>query len=291
MGKPRPIIRRPHEKDFLKKARLVYYCPPIHYEAALVNTFINLYRTLFAKRFFYKWNRTLLKCALSGLGVGNCGKRISGELHCLQEIIGNKEKPVVFDIGANIGEWSELALQINPGIEIYAFEPQKCAFEKLNALPGIHAFNAGCGSMPGKLTLYDRPDISSQTHSSFCKEAIAHLGKGVVEDEADVVTIDQFVEEHQIQKIDLMKIDVEGFEMEVLQGAKKCLKNGLISAIQFEFNSMSVFKRVYFKDFYDFLPNFAFYRLLPQGKIPLRHYDPTLHELFTFQNVLAVAKQ
>lgn len=251
---------------------------------------ISLYRTLFAKRFFYKWNRCLLRCAYSGLGIDNFSNTEYSEKRCLQEVIGNKEKPILLDIGANVGMWSKLALQVNPNAKIFSFEPQRKSFAKLKEITGISAYNVGCGSTHTKLTLYDRADTPLQTHSSFCKGVIDHLNKGMIQEKCDIITMDWFIQEHKLPKIDLMKIDVEGFELEVLKGAINSLKKGLISAIQFEFNAMNVFQRVFFKDFYDLLSGFYLYRLLPKGKIPLRHYDPALHELFTYQNILAIAK-
>ena len=247
-----------------------------------------MYTTLFAKRFFYKWNRTLLRCALSGLGVGNCSTRSSGERQCLKTLIQKKEKPTILDVGANQGDWSKLALSINPTAQIFAFEPQKKIFKKLEAIQGIHAFNLGCGSKIERLPIYSRPTIS--THSSLCKEVLSNLDEVIDQEEVEMTTIDEFIDKQKLEKIDLLKIDVEGFELEVLKGAKNAINRGIIEAIQFEFNTMNIYKRVFFKDFYAYLPHYTFYRLLPNGKIPLRQYDPTLHELFCFQNILAIRR-
>ncbi len=247
----------------------------------------NLYRAIFARRFFYKWNRWLLHCGLKGLGINNCGDA-SGEYFYLKQLIEKKQKPVLFDVGANVGEWSRRALEINPSSSIFAFEPNTAPFEKCSKISQIKAFNMACGSKEERRTIYDRPDYPISTHASLDRGIISKLGKGVVEKEIEVVTLDQIIASHEIKNIDLLKIDVEGFEYEVLRGAKKAIKNGVIHAIQFEFNDLNVYRRRFFRDFQKLLPQFVFYRLLPKGKIPLRSYDPVLHEIFAYQNLLAI---
>ncbi|NGX59970.1 MAG: hypothetical protein KR126chlam3_01130 [Chlamydiae bacterium] len=75
----------------------------------------NLYRAIFARRFFYKWNRWVLHCGLKGLGINNCGDAS--------------------------GEWSLKALEINPSSSIFAFEPNTAPFEECSKISQIKAFN------------------------------------------------------------------------------------------------------------------------------------------------------
>jgi hypothetical protein len=87
---------------------------------------------------------------------------------------------------------------------------------------------------------------------------------------------------------DLLKIDVEGAELEVLKGAVGAIKAGKIDVIQFEFNEMNVVSRVFFRDFWHVLDGYSFYRLLPFGLFPIRNYRTFFCELFAFQNIVAV---
>ena len=80
-------------------------------------------------------------------------------------------------------------------------------------------------------------------------------------------------------------LDVEGLEYEVIKGAKKTSPR----MIQFEFNSMDVYFRIFLKDFYDLLPNYDFYRISPKELIPLGEYN-TINEIFAYQNILCIKK-
>ena len=91
-------------------------------------------------------------------------------------------------------------------------------------------------------------------------------------------------------KIDLLKIDTEGHELAVLQGAKQLLERGAIDVIQFEFNEMNVISRVYMRDFMQLLADFRFFRLLPTGAMPMDAYDPRVMEIFAFQNIACVRR-
>ncbi|MDQ5950777.1 MAG: hypothetical protein QG639_53, partial [Patescibacteria group bacterium] len=94
----------------------------------------------------------------------------------------------------------------------------------------------------------------------------------------------------KIKSIDLLKIDAEGNELAVLKGCKHLLEKNKVQIVQFEFNETHAYSHVLVKDFYDVLPSFEFYRLLPNAAIKLGHYRPLTHELFGFQNIVAVRK-
>jgi hypothetical protein len=93
-----------------------------------------------------------------------------------------------------------------------------------------------------------------------------------------------------VTQIGLLKIDTEGHEMAVLMGASRLLKRGGIDFIQFEFNEMNVFSRVFMRDFFDLLPGYTFHRLLPETAIKLASYDPVFMEVFAYQNLVCVRK-
>jgi hypothetical protein len=102
--------------------------------------------------------------------------------------------------------------------------------------------------------------------------------------------LSDFVKEHSIDYIDLLKIDTEGNEMKVLLGLKDFLAKGKVGAIHFEFNEMNVISRVFFKDYFDLLSNYNFYRLLPNGMLPIERYNPIDCEIFAYQNIVGIKK-
>ena len=63
------------------------------------------------------------------------------------------------------------------------------------------------------------------------------------------------MDEKKIDDIDFIKIDVEGHELAVLQGAVNMINQNRIKVIQFEFNVANILSRVFLKDFYDLLEN------------------------------------
>ncbi len=132
------------------------------------------------------------------------------------------------------------------------------------------AFNLGFGEKKDLVKIYDYVNNDGSAHASLYSKVITEIHKGkTIEHDVKITTIDAFVEENKIDKIDLLKIDTEGNELNVLKGAQKTLKDNLIDVIHFEFNEMNIISKTFFKDFYDILENFTFYGMLPDGIDPL----------------------
>lgn len=255
---------------------------------------LKLYGLLFGKNMFVPFHLLMLKLSLKGLGFFNTADgRLSGETAFLQKLLPQMEQPVVLDVGANVGTYSTRVRSLSPDATIYAFEPHPHTFKRLQAAAQTHgytALNMGCDHVEGFTTLYDDETCSAgTTHASFHKNALETLHhKRVSTWEVRVTTLDQFIADQAITSVHLLKVDTEGHELRVLEGARQSIANRLIDVIQFEFNQMNVVSRVFFKDFHDLLPHYTFYRLLPTGLAPLGPYHPVLHELFGDQNIVAV---
>ena len=141
------------------------------------------------------------------------------------------------DVGANVGYYTALAARqvAGSGGRVISFEPSLYAFEKLhsmvrgNKLEQVTAVHAGLSDAagPGKLYL----GVGFHNHSPTM---IAH--ENTTATEITVVSLDDEEARLGINKIDLMKIDVEGHEPKVLAGAKRLLSQGRIRAILCEFN-------------------------------------------------------
>ncbi|MEO7043671.1 MAG: FkbM family methyltransferase, partial [Ferruginibacter sp.] len=85
----------------------------------------------------------------------------------------------------------------------------------------IQIENIGLGAVPGVLNMYQ----DCETNSGANRMVPVGKNNETVEVTVLVTTMDNFIKEKNIKKIDLIKIDVEGFEMMVLQGAKETLRN------------------------------------------------------------------
>lgn len=261
---------------------------------------IKIYRALFLKKSLYKFNRLLFNLSLRGLGILNFeNDRLSGEHYFLQHLASNKNhsnKLIIFDIGANIGSYSNKIKKLYPTAEIYAFEPHPKTYKRLSieaSKNNFMAFNLGCGERSGNLKLFDYNDnLEGSQHASVHKDVIEKIHNSAsTEWEIKVITLDDFLKDMKITHVDLLKIDTEGSELNVLQGCKKAIEDQIIDVIHFEFNEMNVVSRVFFRDFYSLLPNYAFYRMVPDGYIPIDSYNPLFCEIFAYQNIIAINRE
>jgi FkbM family methyltransferase len=180
-------------------------------------------------------------------------------------------RPVVFDVGANLGQSVAIFRRLLPDSTLHSFEPGRKAFRELKAvsrgLRNVHLINAAVGSVSGRRTL--RENEYSEM-SSFLRPSSAAWGAVVAEREVEVTTLDTYCAEHGIERIDLLKIDTQGYELEVLRGAAGMLAAGRVGLVYME---------VTFCDMYEGLPPFdVLYRfLLDKGFRLVALYDFHMH--------------
>lgn len=259
----------------------------------MIEYLFKIYSFLFARKIFYRANKFLYMLSLRGMGILNFeNKMISGEEHFLKQFLKGVERPIIFDVGANMGDYASLVKDICPTAEVYCFEPHPETFEKLSKKAeryGFKAFNVGCSNENTKLHLYDYAESSVTSHASLYKEVIENIHKSNSRAfMVDIIRLDDFVAEHNVEEIYLLKIDTEGHELKVLEGIQSYLSSRKVKAIHFEFNEMNVESRVFFKDFYDMLSDYLFYRMLPDRIVQLGDYNAILCEIFAFQNIVAI---
>ncbi len=212
----------------------------------------------------------------------------NGELRLMQTIL--PQCAIVFDVGANVGDWTALALEISPRLQIHCFEPSAATFQRLQAQVGAVCNNFGLSSTPGEMTLWVFAD-GAGTNSLYKRRGLED-GWGLAEQQqAETVrldTLDAYCQRAGVQVIDLMKVDVEGHELEVFKGAAGMLAQGKIKCIQFEYGGCNIDSRVLLKDLFDFLVpyGYAFYKIFPRELRRVRRYDQRL-ENFQYQNWVA----
>jgi len=255
-----------------------------------------IYLKYFIKSIFYPINEWFFNLSIHGIGILNYEtKEKSGERYFVEKILSHyKNKDiVVFDVGANKGDYSDMILQGKNNAIVYAFEPNPKSFHELSEYAknkkNLRLYNKGCGDSNSEMTLYDVKNDDGSELASLYKDVINNIHKmECTEAKIEIIRLDDFCRENDIKKIDLLKIDTEGNEMKVLQGAKDIIQKGFVRIIHFEFNEMNVVSRSFFKDFYDFLEGYSFFRLLPDGLATLGEYKPLFWEIFAFQNIIAV---
>ncbi|WP_217574811.1 FkbM family methyltransferase [Mesorhizobium sp. GbtcB19] len=148
------------------------------------------------------------------------------------------ETATVLDVGANIGFTASLAAA--HGAKVYALEPSPsahpCLLETIRAngfQKAITPVQKAFGAQVGTISFLDHPGSPSVSHIA----ADATLdGHGAIQ--VPVTTLDQFVKENRL-KVDLVKVDVEGFEIDVLAGAVKTIADQKPSML-LEFNSFTM---------------------------------------------------
>jgi FkbM family methyltransferase len=128
---------------------------------------------------------------------------------------------VIFDIGANTGIYSLIAQTLNPDAEIYAFEPMERVFEKLKKNIALNNFTIipvrkAISDKDGMATIY--PTNAEHTYSVTVNKNLSSPETSVIATRIETVSLNSFIRETNISKIDLMKIDVETHEPEVLEG-------------------------------------------------------------------------
>ena len=147
------------------------------------------------------------------------------------------ERPVIFDVGANIGIVSLLSSRIH-GAAVYAFEPARVAFSCLrrnieqNHLSNVRAINMGLSDREGELFIgppsadqhprYRRRNLKTgllSVHADPESDAARRWGEM-----ARFTTLDAFCARNGIERIHYLKIDVEGHENKVLEGGRGMLR-------------------------------------------------------------------
>ncbi len=155
------------------------------------------------------------------------------------KLIENLSKPdsVIVDVGANVGYYTLWVSKFNYNGKVYAFEPNELNYKRL--CENIASNSSDHQIIPVKNAVSNFSGFVSMTSEL---DTLNHILK--VDDasnletvQVECITLDQFAEKNAIQHIDFLKIDVEGFEWEVLDGAKKMLETSSIGIVQVEINN------------------------------------------------------
>jgi FkbM family methyltransferase len=236
--------------------------------------------------------------ALIGMHIGsgaNVTEGSSGERGVIEYIAQKykaKKTIIVFDVGANVGNYTILANKVlQEKSKIFAFEPSKETYkrykENTTKIQGVRHYNLGFGNENTNMTLYSNAESSGL--ASVYKREISHFQIQMnLEETIEIQTIDTFCSQNNIGYIDLLKLDVEGHELKVLEGAKEMIKSGKIDCIQFEFGGCNIDSRTYFRDFFHLLKKnkYNMYRIVKDGLYPINEYKET-YECFVTTNFFA----
>lgn len=183
------------------------------------------------------------------------------------------DKPVVFDVGFHDGASTEEIFKLRPEAKVYGFDPSRfglqCYEEKLKNDSRVVFANLALSDKPGELEFYD--------YDNMCNSLAARKelpGAKPTTYKVPVTTLDIYCNEQNVEHINMMKIDAEGYDLHVLEGGRGLLKEQAVDIFMFEFASgWAGTKRYLWEavEYFEPLP-YTLYHLYNGFLCPL-HYD------------------
>lgn len=190
----------------------------------------------------------------------------NGEAHAIRSMLTSTsdiEKLVVFDIGANQGDWTKNLLLATPEMRriparlaLHAFEPvpatAKMYQAHIDALPGdkavtLHEFAMSDAPGYAQIGVYEAGAGTNSLHFDRDTRPTETILKIALS------SIDVFISEQDLDRVHYAKCDTEGHDAKVIKGAQKSLSRGAIDVLQFEYNHRWVLGRAFLKDIFDLI--------------------------------------
>jgi len=244
-----------------------------------------------------RWLQKNVEYSQYCMGIG-AGAEVdaSGEQSVFRFLMNRTGPPyTIFDVGANQGQFLNAARNELGSVDfsIHCFEPGKDTFDVLQLKARddhrVTLNKVGLGRESTRATLhYDAPGSGL---ASMTKRRLDHFGIDVaLSEEIKIRTVDEYCAEHDIQRISLLKIDIEGHELDALAGAKAMFERKAVDMVTFEFGGCNIDTRTYFQDFWYFFRdlNMEIFRLTPSGYLCPVHEYREIDEQFRTINFLAV---
>ena len=235
---------------------------------------------------------------LQGVGTGSSEVGTSGE-QAVFDLLRQSVKPpyCVFDVGSNRGQFLQLALDnVGSGdYSVHCFEPGQGTYGMLSASfqsnPRVKLNNVGIGKSCGEARLHY--DAVGSGLASLTKRKLDHLGIPFEQSEpVTITTIDDYCQEYGLDHIHLLKLDIEGHELDALAGARKMFQRKAVDLVTLEFGGCNVDTRTFFQDFWYFFTEMGMdvFRITPTGYLySIKSYSE-IHEKFGVTNLVAQLK-
>lgn len=181
-------------------------------------------------------------------------------------LLQHKPNPIVFDVGANDGETVQEFIERFPSARVFAFEPYAACCEildrKFRGQAAIQIQNIALGEDRGtsELNLYSGNRMNSLLRlddgpGNVMGKSFTRAGSVKVRREA----LDFFCTDSGIDRIDVLKIDTQGYDLQVLKGARRLLEEKRIKTILLEVNFVPMYKRqATFSELHEFLSSFGY---------------------------------
>lgn len=233
---------------------------------------------------------------LMGIGSGS-GVLSSGEQAIFHALERRKRPPYcIFDVGSNKGQFLQLLSQslATRDFTVHCFEPGAETFRILSDMAaGDHRVtlnNLALGRTKGVEELHY--DTAGSGLASLTRRRLDHFNIDFgMSEQIRIDTIDNYCKDHSIDHVHLLKIDIEGHEIDALAGAKGMFSRNAIDMVTFEFGGCNIDTRTFFQDFWYFFKEagYSLYRITPSGYMhPVRVYRE-IYEQFRTTNFMAIS--
>lgn len=229
------------------------------------------------------------------LGYSNNQIQTGGERLVLEKFL--KGGQVVFDVGANTGEWSMTALSIDPSIQLFSFEPNPIVFKELASnlsCFSVNLFNKALSSQLGKRSfhyaVFNNEGDYFGGSSFYNRDHFRNFDMKIME--VDLETIDNVCDKYSLKNIDFLKIDSEGAELNILMGAQRLINNQSIQAIQFEYGECFRDANTTLKEVFTMLSKngYVIFRIFQEGLVHLSQWQERI-ENYVCCNYFAILEK
>jgi FkbM family methyltransferase len=199
------------------------------------------------------------------------------------------ESLVLFDVGANIGEWTNHFLELLAKVKslenynFHLFEPVHGTYNMLQKgiksdhQKAVTLNNIALSDVTGEteICIVERCGGRNSLHYS---DDVPIINKEMIL----LTTLDAYMEKHNIPKIHFVKCDTEGHDMSVIEGASKAFKEERILAFQLEYGTHWIYSRRYVKDVFDYFKGtpYSIGKLVPDGIEIYQGWHPELEKFF-----------
>lgn len=233
--------------------------------------------------------KQMLQLALKALGYNNHqDDRVSGEASFRSILTDRIGVEVCADIGCNIGKYSRALLARDPSLKVYAFDPSMEVVQTMRSLEAefpdrLFFCPAGVGEQSGKQTFFFQDGESEL--GSFVEDVsnITYINNDSSA-EVDIVTLDEYLlDERGLDRLDFLKIDTEGYEEQVLRGARRVIETLRPKALQIEFNWHQIYTGATIYQLSRLLPEYQLFQLLPD-RIVSRDPAHPYSNIFQYSN-------
>ena len=170
------------------------------------------------------------------------GQLTTGHIDSLEllELVRPQNPQVIYDVGANVGTWTLLAKALYPQVQVHAFEPLPMHAEKFRqltaGLKGVHLHEIGLGPRQAQavIKVTDFSDASSLLKLNEEGKRLFRLNQ-IGETPIQIQRLDDWVVRHHLPSPDLIKLDIQGYELEALRGGEISLRsaNAVLTEVSF----------------------------------------------------------